>query len=177
MRLKGGLRITPEIGVDENYMSAAFSLDFDQRIWQDESYNDHDTTTFAVSFAPDLTSLEEDDLFRNVYTEFSPVSLALTVDYRNDPYKANSPVQVNVDVAATLPDAEVSAKVVLRVTTKLEMQQLSHDNTAENLEQMTETRKSDLLESFISNAIITMANLNTSVQEDVAATTVPPSAE
>ena len=177
MHLKGALRITPEIGVDENYMSAAFSLDFDQRIWQDESYNDHDTTTFAVSFAPDLTSLEEDDLFRNVYTEFSPVSLALTVDYRNDPYKANSPVQVNVDVAATLPDAEVSAKVVLRVTTKLEMQQLSHDNTAENLEQMTETRKSDLLESFISNAIITMANLNTSVQEDVAATTVPPSAE
>ena len=105
------------------------------------------------------------------------MSLALTVDYRNDPYKANSPVQVNVDVAAILPDAEVSAKVVLRVTTKLEMQQLSHDNTAENLEQMTETRKSDLLESFISNAIITMANLNTGVQEDAAATTVPPSAE
>lgn len=176
MNLKGTLRITPEIGVDENYMSAAFTLDCGHRIWQDDSYNDHDTTTFAVSFAPDLTSLDEDDLFRNVYTEFSPVSLNLSVDYRNDPYKANSPVQVNVDVAASLPDAEVSAKVVLRITTKNEMQSLNHDH-AENLEQMTDARKTELLDSFISNAIVTMANLNTAAPEEAAATTVPPAAE
>lgn len=176
MNLKGTIRMTPEIGVDENYVSAAFTLDFAHRIWQDESYNDHDTTEFAVSFTPDLASLEEDDLFRNVYTEFSPVSLSWTVDYRNDPYKANSPVQVNVDVAATLPDAEVSAKVVLRITTKIEMQALKHDN-AENLEQMTDVRKNELLDSFISNAIVTMANLNAADPDEAAATTIPPAAE
>lgn len=176
MSLKGTLRITPEIGVEENYMSAAFTMDYAHRIWQDDSYNDHDTMTFAVSFTPDLTSLEEDDLFRNVYTEFSPVKLALTVDYRNDPYKANSPVQVNVDAAVTLPDAEVSAKIVLRITTKIAMQSLAHDN-AENFEQMSDARKTELLESFISNAIVTMANLNAVAQEDADATTVPPAAE
>lgn len=157
--LNGYLRIIPEIGVEENYMSSTFTLGFGHRIWQDDSYNNHDTTTFDMSFTPDLGALDEDDPFRNAYVDFSPVKLSLSVDYRNDPYKANSPVQVNIDAAATLPDAEVAAKIVLRITTQLKMQTLSHDG-AENFEQMTDARKEELLDAFISNAIDTMANLN-----------------
>lgn len=175
--LKGSIRIIPEIGVEENCISAAFTLGYGHRIWQDDSYNDHDTIDFALTVEPDLSMLAEDDPFRNVYVDFAPVGIDLCIDYRNDPYKANSPVQVNVDVAAKVPDAEVLAKVVLRITTKLEMQPLTHVG-AENVTQMTEERKASLLETFINNAILTMADLNAGVQQtDAAVTANPPSAE
>ena len=177
VNLKGSMRITPEIGVEENCISAAFTLAYAHRLWQDESYNNHDTLDFSITVEPDLSMLAEDDPFRNVYVDFAPVGFDLCVDYRNDPYKANSPVQVNVDVAAKVPDAEVSAKVVLRITTKLEMQTLSAAG-AEDLTQMPEDRKASLLETFITNAILTMADLNAGVQQtDAAETATPPSAE
>lgn len=177
VNLKGSLRITPESGVEENCMSADFTLGYAHRIWQDESYNNHDTIDFAIDVQPDLAMLAEDDPFRNAYVDFAPVSMKLCVDYRNDPYKNNSPVQVNVDVSAKLPDAEVTAEVVLRITTKLQMQQLSAVG-AENLMQMTDERKANLLENFITNAIMTMATLNHGPQaSETAETAAAPSAE
>ena len=167
LNLNGTLRITPEIGVDENCVSATFALCYSHRIWQDDSYNNHDTMEFAVAVEPALSAISQDDPFRNAYVDFSPVSLELSVDYRNDPYKSNSPVQLNLDVAAKLPDAEVAAKVVLRITTQLRLEQLSAAG-AEDLLQMTDERKAGLLETFISNAIMTMANLNTAPQESAA---------
>ncbi len=187
--LSGSLRVTPNVGVDENSLSAAYTCTYSHRIWQDDSYLDHDMTTFELTVDPDLDMLSEDDPFRDTYVDFAPLSFAWSVDYRNNAYQENSAVQVNVAAAAKLPDAEIDLDMVLRITTKVTMTSLPVTG-AENAETLTEERKGALLEQLTENAILTMSSLNAPVEENNAApaeeattvpaaepTTVPPSNE
>lgn len=155
----GALRIMPNIGVDENSLSAVYSCTHSHNIWQDENYLDHDKTAFQLKVEPDLSMLSEDDPFRNTYVNFAPISLDLSVDYRNNSYQENSAVQVNVDAAAKLPDAEVAMALVMRITTKIPMNTLPTAG-AEDFGTLTEERKAALLDTLTANAVQTMANLN-----------------
>ncbi len=157
--MTGLLRIMPNIGVNENSLSAAYSCTYGHRVWQDENYLDHDMTTFELKTEPDLSMLSADDPFRNTYVDFAPVSLALNVDYRNNAYQENSAVQVNVMAAAKLPDANIAMDLVLRITTKVAMVNLPIQG-AENFSTMTEERKAQILDTLAANAEKTMANLN-----------------
>ena len=166
--LDGTLRIMPNVGVEENSVSAAFYTAYGNRVWQDENYLDHDTTTFEFFVEPDLSMLSEDDPFRNAYVDFAPIDLNWTVDYRNNPFQENSAVQINIDGQAKLPDAEIGLEMVLRITTKLSMTKLSAAG-AKNLLTMTDAERADLLAAFTSNAIMMMSNLHTG---DIPATPV-----
>lgn len=168
----GTLRITPNIGVEENSLSAAYTCTYGHRIWQDESYLDHDMTTFTLAVEPNLDMLSEDDPFRNTYVDFTPVSLDWSVDYRNNTYENNSPVQINIAAAAKLPDAEIALDMVLRITTIVAMTNLPTAG-AENFAALTEESKAALLDTLTSNAVLTMANLNVPMPES----TIVPAAE
>lgn len=157
--LNGSLRIMPNVGVEENTVSAAFAYAYGHKVWQDENYLDHDTTTVAFSLEPDLSMLSEDDPFRNAYVDFAPLALDLSIDYRNNPFQENSAVQINVDGQAKLPDAELDLEMVLRITTKLSMTSLSADG-AKNLSALTDAERTELLTTLTTNAISLMANLN-----------------
>lgn len=164
----GSVRVTPNIGVNEEYLSVTFTCRSGHQVWQDESFNNHDTTEFSLSVQPDLVNLADDDPFRSAYLDFAPISLDLRLNYRNDPYKDNSPVQLNMDLALKLPDAEVVAAVVLRITTQMQMETLSTVG-AEDLNTMTADKKDELLNIFLQNLIKSMANLNTqTIAEDAA---------
>jgi len=171
--LNGAIRITPNIGVNENYLSAKFSLNASHRIWQDEEFDNHDTTELSLSITPDLSGLSQEDPFRSAYVEFAPVSLDWRLNFRNDPYKDNSPVQINLDLSAKLPDAEVTAEIVLRITTQMAMEQLTTSG-AEDITKLSDEMKDDLLETLMQNAVLTMANLGgpTSATED-GSTSIP----
>lgn len=157
--LEGTLRIMPGIGIEENSVSAAFYSSYGHRVWQDDNYLDHDTTTFEFFLEPDLSMLSEDDPFRNAYVDFAPIDLSFTVDYRNNPFQENSAVQININGQAKLPDANIGLEMVLRITTKLSMTSLNHSE-AKNLLTLTDEEVSNLLEAFTSNAIILMSNLH-----------------
>lgn len=170
--VSGALRIMPNIGVDENSLSAAYSCTYSHNVWQDENYLDHDMTAFQLKVEPDLSMLSEDDPFRNTYVNFAPIALEWSVDYRNNSYQANSAVQVNVNAAAKLPDADVAMDLVMRITTKVPMTTLPTAG-AEDFNVLTEERKAALLDQLTTNAVQTMANLNAPVPE----ATVVPAAE
>ena len=177
------MKVIPNAGVNENALSAGFSLSAGHKIWQDEKYLDHDTSKFSIEINPALENLDEDDPFRSSYVEFQPISVSLSVDYRNNPNQANSAVQVNVDVDANLPDAQVQAAVVLRITNPMEMKNLPTTGT-EDFTQLTDIRKDELLQALIANAVQTMATLNADALEapvsadapQAEATVVPPAA-
>ncbi len=152
---------------ESNY-SAAYTLRTSHKIWQDEDYKDRDTTAFFLSVTPDDA-------------EVKPTSLAWTVDYINNPFKQDSAVQVTIDAAAQLPDAEIAAKMVLRISTQIKMQTLSTLG-GEDVTQMTEERKNQLLDTFVQNAVTTVENLDGNAQPvlapaEAAPTAVPPAAE
>lgn len=158
--LQGAMRIAPNAGVEENALSATFTCSMSHKIWQDEKYIDHDTTAFSIAFVSDLDELSPDDPFRSTYIDFSPVSLAYTLDYRNNSFQEESPAQVNLSVDAQLPDAQVSVDAVARITTQLSMQKLSSMG-AQDMSTLSEERKDEIVSTLLSNAVITMANLNT----------------
>ncbi len=160
----GTLTIQPAEG---QALTANFTLSTSHRIWVDEKYLDHDTS--AISFAIEPAEGSAD---------FDPVSLAFTVDYRNNPHQANSAVQINYNLDAALPDAFVQAEAVLRITPQTTMQNLSIAG-AENVLTMTEGRKEELLSTFVSNANATMATLDGASVAAPAAepTAVPPMTE
>ena len=150
------------IQVADQSQAADFSLSAGHRIWVDEKYLDHDTSTFSFAIEPSLGS-----------GDFDPVSFAFTVDYRNNPYQPNSAVQVNYNLDVSLPDAAVQAEAVLRITPQLAFQQLSSAG-AENILTMTDERKAELLSALLANAAITMSTLDANVVPAVEATAVPP---
>lgn len=170
--INGSLRITPNVGVTENSVSARYSCTYGHRIWQDESYLDHDMTSFALAVETDLDMLTPDDPFRSAYVDFAPLSVEFSADYRNNSFKENSAVQVNVAAAVKLPDAEVAMDMVLRITTKLTMTTLPTDG-AENLADLTPERKAALVETLTENAVNVMSGLNGTLPEP----TVVPAAE
>ena len=133
---------------------------------------DHDTTTFALTVEPDLDMLSPDDPFRNLYVDFTPIQIELTTDYRNNSFKENSAVQVNVSAAVKLPDAEVAMELVLRITTRLTMSTLPTAG-AESLTDLTAERKAALVAQLTENAVSAMAGLNAAQPES----TVVPAAD
>lgn len=175
----GSLRIMPNVGVEEEALCAAFTYSSSHRLWQDETYVDHDTTTFSLAVQSDLSMLSDDDPFRSVYVDFAPVGLDLTVDFRNNAYKEATPVQINLDLAVKVPDAEVSIAMVLRTTTKLALEQHSTSGAAV-LTAMTDDQKNQLLETLIRNAEQTMATLSqptAAPTQEAQPTSVPPMTE
>lgn len=169
----GTLQITPNIGVEEKTLQAAYSVSYGHRVYQDESYLDHDVTTFALSVEPSVPAMSEDDPFRDAYIDFAPLNFETEVDYLNNPYKQNSPVQVNIFALAAVPDAEIELDMVLRIDTTIKMTSLPVEG-GEDLLTMSEARKETLLQALIENAVITMANLDTASPE---ATLVPAASE
>jgi len=163
----GAMKIIPSAGAEEIALSAAFSCSFGHKIWQDEKYLDRDTTEFSIAIEPDLENLDADDPFRSSYVDFQPVSLKLSVDYRNNPHQANSAVQINIDADAQLPDAQVAVEAIFRITTQMKMENLPVDG-AENAAEMTQERKDELFEELIGNAVKTMANLHADTLTDAA---------
>ena len=139
-------------------VAAAFTASTSHRYWQDEKYIDHDTTavSFAVEMANDM--LDAEDPLYGRCVDFKPVGVAFSVDYRNNPYQENSAVQINYDLELTLPDAAVQAEAVLRITTQMKLEKLTTTG-AENMLDMTQERKDDLLQNFLINANALMQNL------------------
>lgn len=168
----GSLRVSPNVGVTEDSLSARYTCTYGHRLWQDEGYVDHDTTTFALTVEPDLDMLSPDDPFRNLYVDFTPLQIELTTDYRNNSFKENSAVQVNVSAAVKLPDAEVAMELVLRITTRLTMSNLPTAG-AESLTDLTAERKAALVAQLTENAVSAMAGLNAAQPES----TVVPAAD
>lgn len=153
--------------VEGQTLKADFTLSTSHRIWVDEKYLDHDTSAISFAVEPAEGSVE-----------FDAVSVAFTVDYRNNPHQANSAVQINYNLDAALPNAFVQAEAVLRITPQTTMQNLSTAG-AENVLTMTEERKDALLSTFVSNANTTMATLDGASAAAPAAepTAVPPMTE
>jgi len=158
----GTIRITPSAGIQEEAVSAEFSCTYGHRIWQDEKYLNRDTTTFALQIKPALDMLGADDPFRSSYVDFHPVSVSCTVDYRNqphDPNQAEKPVQVNLDLDLQLPDAEVSATLIMRITKNVVM--VEHATAgASDYATLSLEQKNEIRDTFIANAIQAMSNLN-----------------
>lgn len=150
--VNGTLRIMPNIGVEENSLSAAYVCSYRNQVWQDDNYLDHDTTQFTFAVEPDLDMLSEDDPFRSTYVDFAPVKFDCEVDYRNNAFQENSGVQVNISAAADMKDAAVAMDTVLRITTKVDMETLE-TNGGENMLTLSEERKEALLQMLAENAI------------------------
>ncbi len=168
---EGGISIQPAAGRDEQAVEAVLSGSVSHKIWQDEKYLDHDTRAFLLSISPDQERMPDG---------FQPVKLDFQVDYRNNPNQANSAVQINYNLNALLPDAEVQAEAVLRTTNQVTMIPQPTAG-AEDVAAITDDRKQELINTFVSNAVQTMANLGSApeVTEVPAAepTAVPPMAE
>ncbi len=168
---EGTISIQPAAGTDEQPVEAILSGSVSHKIWQDEKYLDHDTRAITLSIAPDQEKMPDG---------FQSVKLDFKVDYRNNPNQANSAVQINYNLDALLPDAEVQAEVVLRITNQVSTIP-QPTSGAENVTAMADERKQELINTFVSNAVQTMANLGgvPAVTEvpAVEPTSVPPMAE
>ncbi len=168
--LSGTLQIGPAEGQNGVVYLADLALAASHHIGEDEKYKNHDTTKFSVEIKPILPPGSET-------SEFKPFAFSLTADYINDPYKQNSPVQVNLDAAVKLPDAEVSVEAVMRITTKVAMKPLTKLG-GEDMTAMTGERKTELVTAFVNNAAETMAGLfDSDPAAEAEPTAVPPAAE
>ncbi|MGN1367484.1 MAG: hypothetical protein ACI4WX_01330 [Aristaeellaceae bacterium] len=161
--LSGTISILPGQNGQGDAVTAAFSYALSNRVWQDEKYLNHDTTEFALAIKP-----VDDE------AQFQPLELAWTLDYRNNPSQQDSPVQVNLNVDAKLPDAQITAEAVMRITTQMKMETLPTTG-AEDAGKLTDTRKEELLNSFVLGMANLVTSQNTSEPESTepAATDVP----
>lgn len=152
----GTISIVAAEGSQEQSLAAEFDCKVSHKIWADEKYLDHDTSTFVLSIEPAQDTMS--GTAAEGMDEFKPVSIAWTVDYRNNPHQENSAVQVNYTLDVMVPDASVQAEAVLRITPQLTMAALTTDG-AIPVDTISDERKTELLNEFVSNAITTMANL------------------
>lgn len=162
----GTLQIIPAEGVDGQAVAAAFCVAASHRIWQDEKYIDHDTTELKFAVQP----VSEDD------ESFKAVAYTVAVDYRNNPNKQDSPVQVNLNVEADLPDAQVAVEVVLRITTQMTLQPMSAEG-AVSTDRLSDDEKLQLQQTFLQNAAAVMNALYEVPEAAAEPTAVPPSDE
>ena len=165
--LAGTIRITPEIGVDENAFLASFNCTYGNRNWQDENYLSHEQTSFAISFDPHLEALSADDPFRGAYVDFSPVSLALVLEYRNNTFQQGSPAQLNFSATSQVRDAQFQLEGVLRITTQLQFSALETEPVVD-IDSLSVDDKRRLLDQFHENAVHMMANLNAEIESSQA---------
>ncbi|MBQ7139334.1 MAG: hypothetical protein IJO39_10120 [Clostridia bacterium] len=146
--LAGTMEIIPGEGVQEQAVTAAFTTGRSHRVWQDEKYLDHDTVEMDFSVSP----VSEEN------AAFKPVSISLALDYRNNPNQQDSPVQVNLNVNAELPDALIAVEAVMRITTQLDMEALSPEG-AKDAAALTEEEAASIKQTFMKNAALLVANL------------------
>ncbi len=157
VQCSGFLRITPAVGSSEAPLSAAFAYRTSQRIWEDEDYSTHEDFTWAIETAPDESVISEDDPFGSTYVEFAPLSLSASVGFiKKD--KEGAPVQLNIDLAAVLADAEVTVDANLRTAERWNHEVLPVTG-AENLTVMSDARREELRTMFVTNALQTMTQL------------------
>ena len=152
----GSLLILP-VNAQEQCVAAVFECTVGHRLWQDEKYIDHDTSNIAFSIEPYYDYMTENS--DRIFAEFSPVAFDWSVDYRNNPYQDNSPVQINYVLNAQLPDASVQAEAVLRISTQMKLEALPTAG-AVDIGTLDESQKTEMVEAFISNAVLLMASLN-----------------
>ncbi len=162
----GGVSILPAAGAAETAVEATLKGSMSHRIWQDEKYLDHETSALSLAIEANPEKMGGG---------FQPVHLDFKVDYRNNPNQPDSAVQVNYNLDALLPDAEVQAEAVLRITPKLSMVTLPTTG-AENVKTMTEARKTELIDTLVSNAVKTMASLGGAPVEAAPNATEAPAA-
>ena len=164
--LNGTISIVPAEDAQEAALNAGFSYSFAHRIYQDEKYLNHDTTEFSLAITP-----------ADADAAFQAVALAYTLDYRNNPNQQESPVQINLNVDAALPDANLSVEAVMRITTQMTMETLSTSG-AQDATQLTDEQKAAMLGEFVLNMANTMSSLNASdAAEAVADAPALPAAE
>lgn len=157
--LTGTISVLPIQEGQGDTVTAAFSYTISNRVWQDETYLNHDTTEFALAIKP-----VDDE------AQFQPLELAWTLDYRNA--QQEKPVQVNLNVDVKLPDAQITAEAVMRITTQLTMESLPATG-AEDASKLTDTRKEELLNSFV----LAMANIMSSQNTSEPVSTEPTATE
>lgn len=170
----GTISIVAAEGSQEQSLAAEFDCKVSHKIWADEKYLDHDTSTFVLSIEPAQDTMS--GTAAEGMDEFKPVSFAWTVDYRNNPHQENSAVQVNYTLDVMVPDASVQAEAVLRITPQLTMAALTTDG-AIPVDTIPDERKTELLNEFVSNAITTMANLfgeSAEIENDASTTAGEP---
>lgn len=163
---EGFFRITPAVGVEEPLLSAAFTWRSSQSLWEDEDYNTHEDFGWSLEISPDLTAASPDDPFRSTYVEFMPVSLSASVGYTKKD-KANSPVQLSIELSATLPGADVGLSASLKVAERWEHEALPTTG-GESLITMAPERREALRTLFVTNAIDAMSTLNDAPAETPA---------
>ena len=159
--LNGTMRIQP--AGETMGATAEFSLSCSHIIWEDEKYITHDTSAFSIAFTSKASELVSTDPLYGRCIDFSPFSFDVTLDFRNNTYQSESPAQVNLSIAAQLPDGKISADAVLRITTQMSMQELSSVG-AQPVNALTAEEKEALTASFLQNAVVTMANLHSPSQ-------------
>lgn len=166
--MAGTISISPVDDTQEKLYSAAFKCSHSHRIWQDEKYLDHDTSAFSLSIEPDAASVEDG---------FQPVGVEVSVDYRHNPNKQEGPAQVNINVDAQLPDANVAVEAVMRITTEMTMAQLP-ETGMQDVTAMSDEEREILLNTFVLNAMDAMSALyETETDASVVNETTPAAAE
>lgn len=157
LQCSGSLRITPAVGSSEAPLSAAFAYRTSHRIWEDEDYTTHEDFTWAVETMMDESVISEDDPFGSTYLEFAPLSLSASVGFiKKD--KEGAPVQLNIDLAAVLADAEVTVDANLRIAERWAHEFLPMTG-AEDIMTMSDARREELRTLFVTNAMQTMTLL------------------
>lgn len=155
---QGFLRITPAVDSEDPPLSAAFTCKSSRKLWEDEDYSTHEDFAWMLAIEPDLSLMAEDDPFRSRYVDFTPVSFAASVGYTKKD-KESSPVQLAIEMSAVLPDAEIALTASLKVAERWAHEVLPAGD-GEDLWAMTDTRRAELRETLIRNAITTMTTLD-----------------
>ena len=175
----GFVRIDPAVGADEPPLCASFTYKTNHTIYQDENYFNRDDATMSLRIEPDLNLLSSYDPFRSSYIDFSPLALNWKIGYRQDTAKAGAPVQINITLGAEVPDANVSADIVLRTMESWPLLELPVDG-ARSIATLTDGESESLAQELVFNAIMTMAGMNvtnavpeTSAAPDATAADIP----
>ncbi len=164
--ITGYVRIDPAAGSTEAPLAASFAFKTSHTVTDEESGARHDDTTLAMSIAPDLTLLDEDDPFRSSYIDFAPLGLEIALEYfTRTPQAENTATRLEIALKLQLPDAEVGLEADLRTASSWALENLLTVG-AEDVLTLTEDRKATLLEMLRSNAIGAMVQLNTPAMPD-----------
>ncbi len=159
--IAGTLSITPAVGMDEAPLFAAFTWQHDQRIYEDEdTYRTHDVSSYVLSLTPDA-ALEGG-------IDFAAINVALSVDYHTDLHTEGSPVQINIDLAASLPDAEIGLELLLRTRSGWALDRLPTEG-AIDVSTLSEEDAKRLRETFVREAVKTIIGLNPPVSTEAPA--------
>jgi hypothetical protein len=162
----GFLRIDPAVGANEPPLCASFTYKTNHTIYQDEKYFNRDDATLSLRIEPDLDLLSSDDPFRSSYIDFAPLALNWSIGYRQDTAKAAAPVQININIGAEVPDANISAEIILRTMESWPLTSLPFAG-ARDVTTLSADEVEALTQELVFNTIMAMAGLNVAQTEPV----------